>query len=211
MVSAIAHSANVVDCLIWSAIALIVQIIVYFIVRIPVPNLSARIAAGELAPAIWLGLCLARRRRAQRRLDDLLTMADKPNKDFGKRRPVAVPAAAPPAKRSGHVALLLMGTLAVGGGAYALMPSENCEPTSRNGRAVAPADQHRMPVARIFVQRRPAARRRVVVAQQLLQQRFLVEPFVIGHVVRFRLAAMCTRGGFGAFAHAFSSHFSGGG
>ena len=56
VVSAIAHSANVVDCLVWSAVALVVQIAVYFIVRIPVPNLSARIAAGELAPAIWLGL-----------------------------------------------------------------------------------------------------------------------------------------------------------
>src|ERR1022692_1489814 len=30
VVSAIAHSANIVDCLIWSVIALIVQIIVYF-------------------------------------------------------------------------------------------------------------------------------------------------------------------------------------
>ena len=56
VVSAIAHAANVVDCLIWSLIALVVQIVVYFIVKIPVPNLSARIAAGELAAAIWLGL-----------------------------------------------------------------------------------------------------------------------------------------------------------
>jgi putative membrane protein len=56
VVSAIAHAANVVDCLIWSAIALIVQIVVYFLVKIPVPNLSRRIAAGELAAAIWLGL-----------------------------------------------------------------------------------------------------------------------------------------------------------
>ena len=56
VVSAIAHAADVVDCLIWSVIALIVQIIVYYIVKIPVPNLSARIAAGELAAAIWLGL-----------------------------------------------------------------------------------------------------------------------------------------------------------
>ena len=56
VVSAIAHAANVVDCLIWSAIALVVQIIVYFLVRIPVPSLSARIAAGEMASAIWLGL-----------------------------------------------------------------------------------------------------------------------------------------------------------
>src|SRR3984893_11831894 len=49
VVSAIAHSANVVDCLVWSAVALIVQIAVYFIVKIPVPNLSARIAAGGAA------------------------------------------------------------------------------------------------------------------------------------------------------------------
>ena len=56
VVSAIAHAANVMDCLIWSAIALIVQIAVYFVVKIPVPDLSAKIAAGELAPAIWLGL-----------------------------------------------------------------------------------------------------------------------------------------------------------
>ena len=56
LVSAIAHSANVWDCMIWALIALIVQIIVYYLVRIPVPNLSARIAAGELAAAIWLGL-----------------------------------------------------------------------------------------------------------------------------------------------------------
>jgi putative membrane protein len=56
VVSAIAHSANVVDCLIWSVIALIVQIVVYFLVKIPVPNLSQRIAEGQMAPAIWLGL-----------------------------------------------------------------------------------------------------------------------------------------------------------
>jgi putative membrane protein len=56
VVSAIAHSANVWDCLIWSAVALIVQIAVFYIVKIPVPNLSARIAAGEMASAIWLGL-----------------------------------------------------------------------------------------------------------------------------------------------------------
>src|SRR5260370_14858458 len=50
LVSAIAHSANVLDCLIWSAIALVVQIAVYFIVKIPVPNLSAPIAARGAAP-----------------------------------------------------------------------------------------------------------------------------------------------------------------
>jgi hypothetical protein len=36
----------------------------------------------------------------------------------------------PQPKRSSHVALLVMGTLAVGGGAYALMPSETCQPAA---------------------------------------------------------------------------------
>src|SRR2546430_11106916 len=44
--SAIAHSANVLDCLIWAAIALIVQVAVFYIVKLPVPDLSGRIAAG---------------------------------------------------------------------------------------------------------------------------------------------------------------------
>jgi hypothetical protein len=57
-------------------------------------------------------------------------MPDQPPAEFGKRRPVAPPPSTPPVKRSGHVALLLMGTLAVGGGAYALMPRGSCEPTS---------------------------------------------------------------------------------
>ena len=57
--SAIAHAANLIDCVIWSVIALIVQVIVYYLVRIPVPDISKRIAAGELAPAIWLGLSSA--------------------------------------------------------------------------------------------------------------------------------------------------------
>ena len=56
LASAIAHTADLVDCAIWGAIALIVQLITFYAVRIPVPDLSGRIAAGELAPAIWLGL-----------------------------------------------------------------------------------------------------------------------------------------------------------
>jgi len=53
-------------------------------------------------------------------------MAEKPDTEFGTRKPVAI-RPAQPVKR-GQVALLLMGTLAVGGGAYAMMPSENCNP-----------------------------------------------------------------------------------
>ena len=61
-------------------------------------------------------------------------MGDKPVQDFGKRKQVSVPDSPrpmpPPSKRSGHVALLLMGTLAVGTAAYTLMPSRTCEPPS---------------------------------------------------------------------------------
>ena len=53
-----------------------------------------------------------------------------PAKEFGRRQPARLADAPPPPKRSSHVALLVMGTLAVGGGAYALMPSETCQPPS---------------------------------------------------------------------------------
>jgi hypothetical protein len=56
-------------------------------------------------------------------------MPEKRPVEFGRRKP-ALPPPAQPVKRSGHVALLLMGTLAVGGGAYALMPRESCEPAT---------------------------------------------------------------------------------
>jgi hypothetical protein len=55
-------------------------------------------------------------------------MEQRPTREFGKRMPTtAIPAR--PVKRSGHVALLLMGSVVVGGGAYALIP-EACEPIS---------------------------------------------------------------------------------
>jgi hypothetical protein len=56
--------------------------------------------------------------------------------EFGKRRPTPLPPVPGP-KRSNHVALLVMGTLAVGGGAYALMPNASCQPTPPG--AAAPA------------------------------------------------------------------------
>jgi hypothetical protein len=72
-------------------------------------------------------------------------MANPPSKDspkeFGKRKPVVTPAAAsPPVKRSRHVALLLTGTLAVGGSAYALMPRSNCEPNGPGMAATSSPD-----------------------------------------------------------------------
>jgi putative membrane protein len=54
--SSIAHAQNLVDCVVWSVIALVVQLVIYFVVRIPIHDMSRRIASGELAPAIWLGM-----------------------------------------------------------------------------------------------------------------------------------------------------------
>src|SRR3954469_4719684 len=57
-------------------------------------------------------------------------MADKPSKkEFGKRRPAAGPPAQQPVKPSRPVALLVMGTIAVGTTAYTLMPRQNCDPS----------------------------------------------------------------------------------
>jgi len=56
LTSAISHSANVIDCAIWGVIGLAVQVAVYYLIRLTIPDLSERIAKGELAAAIWLGL-----------------------------------------------------------------------------------------------------------------------------------------------------------
>jgi putative membrane protein len=56
LTSAIGHAANIIDCAIWGVIALVVQIAVYYLVRLTIPDLSERIQKGELAAAIWLGL-----------------------------------------------------------------------------------------------------------------------------------------------------------
>jgi putative membrane protein len=40
---------------IWGIIALAVQIGAYYLARWPIPDLSQRIANGEIAAAIWLG------------------------------------------------------------------------------------------------------------------------------------------------------------
>jgi hypothetical protein len=66
-------------------------------------------------------------------------MADRP--DFGKRRPQRLPDLQPePAqKRSRHVALLVMGAFAVGGGAYAMMDRQNCQPMQTAPGVATPA------------------------------------------------------------------------
>jgi hypothetical protein len=138
-------------------------------------------------------------------------MPDGSIKEFGHRRP---PSFEPPepVKRSHHVALLLMGTIAIGGGAYALMPSEKCEP-DRPGIAADPpqADcsaRHSSSSAGGHGYWGGGSSSRTslfggdaspVDASSGAKAGSSPET---GHV---------TRGGFGSFARAFAMHFSGGG
>src|SRR6266704_3333337 len=52
LASAIAHSVSPLDMAMWSAIALLVQIVVYAIVGRLIPHFGAAIQAGRVAPAV---------------------------------------------------------------------------------------------------------------------------------------------------------------
>jgi hypothetical protein len=130
-------------------------------------------------------------------------MVEKPVKQFGKRRPVVVQPAAP-VKRSRHVALLLAGTVAVGGGAYALMPGENCAP-GQPGMA-APSTAGCSPRGSSSGGGHGywggSSSRASFFGGDSSSSRAGAASSETGGV---------TRGGFGSFAHAMSAHFSGGG
>ena len=51
----IAGSVDLIGVAIWCGIALVVQILIYFLARIPMPDISERIENGELAGGLWLG------------------------------------------------------------------------------------------------------------------------------------------------------------
>jgi hypothetical protein len=135
-------------------------------------------------------------------------MAEKPNQEFGKRRPFAIRTAQPPVKRSNHVALLLMGSFAIGGSAYALMPRGNCEPNRPDMATALQSNAGCAPRAsssggghgwsggssrsNFFSSDSGSSR----------SQSAATSDFGSGNV---------TRGGFGSFARAFTAHFSGGG
>ena len=85
-------------------------------------------------------------------------------KEFGKRKPAVPVVASPPVKRSRHVALLVMGTMAVGSGAFALMPRENCQPNSPGMAAPLAGSGRRLRIA-FILRRQPWRFERMVVAQ----------------------------------------------
>ena len=57
LASTMISSVNVVELALWGGIALIVQVLVYLLIRLPMPRISERIEADEIAAGIWLGAC----------------------------------------------------------------------------------------------------------------------------------------------------------
>ncbi|GJE56776.1 MULTISPECIES: DUF350 domain-containing protein [Methylobacterium] len=52
---AIRNAQSILDCLVWGLVALVVQILIYWLMRIVLPDLSRRIEDNETAAAILLG------------------------------------------------------------------------------------------------------------------------------------------------------------
>ena len=56
LASAIANSGSLGDVVVWGIVALLVQIVLFYIVRLPIPKISERIEKGEVASGLWLGV-----------------------------------------------------------------------------------------------------------------------------------------------------------
>ena len=55
LVSVMLNSANVIEMAQWAVVAMVIQIFVYFLIRMPMPKISERIENNEVAAGIWLG------------------------------------------------------------------------------------------------------------------------------------------------------------
>jgi len=53
--AAIRYAGSLLDAMVWGLVALVVQVVVYWLPRPILPNLSRRIDEGETAPAVLLG------------------------------------------------------------------------------------------------------------------------------------------------------------
>ena len=127
-----------------------------------------------------------------------------PQKEFGKRRREPVVTASPPVNRSRHVALLLTGTLAVGGAGYALTPKQNCEPNSPG--MAAPAS----PQAGCGPRGSSSSGGHGGGGSYARSSFFGGESSGTSSSGSTTSSGETSRGGFGGFARAFAGHFSGG-
>ena len=57
LASTMINSVTVVEMALWGMVALIVQVLVYLLIRLPMPRVSERIEADEVAAGIWHGAC----------------------------------------------------------------------------------------------------------------------------------------------------------
>jgi hypothetical protein len=145
-------------------------------------------------------------------------MERRPTPEFGKRRrPVDAPPSGP-VKRSSHVALLLMGTFAVGGSAYALMPRENCQPPAPGVAAPAAPGVATPATSPAVANCGPRGSSwyggHGWGGSSSSRSSFFSSDSASGRSSSGSFDASSSgvsRGGFGSFAHAFSAHFSGGG
>jgi hypothetical protein len=131
-------------------------------------------------------------------------MTDKPPSEFGKRRQVSVPQGPkpqPPAKRSNEVMLLVMGTIAVGSTAYALMP-----------RQCTPAEPGTMPTVSSPAECPPRGSSSSSHGGSGGSSRWGYSSSgsstSTSATTTDASSSTVKRGGFGSFAHSFSSHFS---
>ena len=54
LAQAVAQSGSLPDMLLWSAVALVAQLLAYGVTRLILPSLAADVKAGKIAPAIFL-------------------------------------------------------------------------------------------------------------------------------------------------------------
>ncbi len=57
LASAMIDADTVVEMVLWGLVALIVQLLIYQLIRLPMPRISERIEANEIAAGSWLGAC----------------------------------------------------------------------------------------------------------------------------------------------------------
>ena len=131
-------------------------------------------------------------------------MATNPRQEFGKRRPVVAETAVP-VKRSGHVALLLMGTVAIGAGGYAMIPGANCEPASPG--MAAPSQTGTGCSSRGY----SSGGHGGYWTRSSFYGGNSASSGSSSHTASEAGSGSVTRGGFGSFARAVASHFSRGG
>jgi hypothetical protein len=130
-------------------------------------------------------------------------MADKPTSEFGKRRQVSVPPGPtpqPPAKRSNEVMLLVMGTIAVGSTAYALMPRQ-CTPAEPGTMPTVSSPAECPPRGSSSSSHGSGGSSRWGYSSSGSSTSTSATATDAG-------SSTVKRGGFGSFAHSFSSHFS---